>query len=226
MTRSLWFLIFGITLASCGSDSADSLSSDQQNNDDSQWLETDEEVVDTGSLSIDLPGEHGSGNGLCSMNIIRASNKSLASINLTLDVIGEGCDGMGNCSNPNMQSGQLMYSGGIDGEQAFATMVLNYEPPGDADEELLWMYNALYKSEPFSRFGMWVDGEPFNVLTSDAREAEDYAKGPHVWATRIEIEADMLRSSDTDDGMTPGLQTRGKISYEGHCEMHIKYMQL
>lgn len=125
-----------------------------------------------------------------------------------------------------MRSGQINYSGGIDGDKPFATMILNYEPPSDSEEILLWMYNAYYKSAPYSRFDMRVDGEAFNALTSDMRDADDYSKGPHVWNTKIDIEADMLQSSDAGDQTSPGLQTRGKFSYEGPCEVYGKYIQL
>jgi len=226
MTRTLRLLIFGFMLSGCGSDSGDSSSTGQSGSDDSQWAEATEEVVETGSLSINLPGEHGSGKAMCSMNITRAVEKRLANIVLTLDVIGSGCDGMGNCSNPNMQSGQLNYSGGIDGDQPFATMILNYEPPSDSEEELLWMYNVIYNTAPFSRFDMLVDGESFNVLTSDTREADNFSKGPHIWNTKFDIEADMLQSTDAGDQSSPGLQTRGVFSYEGPCEIYAKYMQL
>lgn len=226
MTRTVWLLIFSFVLYGCGSDSEDASSKVQPDSDDSQWAEDAEDVVETGSLSINLPGEHGSGQAMCSLNITRAVEKRLASIILTLDVIGNGCDGMGNCSNPNMRSGQLNYSGGIDGDKPFGTMILNYEPPSDSEEELLWMYNAIYNSAPFSRFDMLVDGEPFNVLTSDTREADNYSKGPHFWDTKFDIEADMLQSTDAGDQSTPGLQTRGEFSYEGPCEIYAKYIQL
>lgn len=227
MTRFFWLLILvsGFTLYGCGSDSDDTSSDAQPDSDDAQWLDDAEDEVETGAFSINLPGEHGSGNAFCSVNITRMVEKRLANIVLTLDVIGKGCDGMGNCTNPNMQSGQLNYSGGIDGDQPFATMLLGYEPPGDSEEELLWMYNVLYNAAPFSRFDMWVDGESFNVLTSDTRGAEDFSTGPHVWNTKIAIEADMLRSTDADDPSLPGLQTRGELSYEGPCEVFAKYMQ-
>lgn len=225
MTRTVWVLILSFAFYGCGSDSEDAPSTVQSDSDDSQWLEDAEEAVETGSLSINLPGEHGSGRAMCSMNITRIVDKRLANVILTLDVFGKGCDGMGNCDNPNMQGGDLNYSGGIDGDQPFATMVLNYEPPSDSEEELMWMYNVIYNSAPFSRFDMWVDGEPFNALTSDTRGAEDFSKGPHVWNTKIDIEADMLQSTDAGDQSSPGLQTRGEFSYEGPCEIYAKYMQ-
>ena len=226
MTRTIWLLILSFALYACGADSEDSSSIVQQDSDDSQWLEDAEEDVETGSLSINLPGEHGSGKAMCSMNITRIVDKRLANVILTLDVIGKGCDVFGNCDNPNMQRGDFNYSGGIDGDQPFTTMSLGYEPPSDSEEELLWMYNALYKSAPFSRFEMWVDGEPFNALTSDSRGAEDLSKGPHLWNMKIDIEADMLQSTDAGDQSSPGLQTRGEFSYEGPCEVYAKYMQL
>lgn len=226
MTRTVWLLTLSFALHGCGADSEDSSSTVQPDSDDWQAFEAAEEDVETGSLAVDLPGEHGSGNAMCSMNITRVVDKRLANVILTLDVIGKGCDVFGNCDNPNMQSGEFNYSGGIDGDQPFATMILNYEPPSDSEEELLWMYNVLYNSAPLSRFEMWVDGEPFNALISDSRGAEDLSKSPHLWNTKINIEADMLQSTDAGDQSLPGLQTRGKFSYEGLCEVTVKYMQL
>jgi len=225
MTRTVWLLIFSYALNGCGTESEDTSFTDQSDSDDQEWLEATDDVVETGSLSTNLPGEHGSGEAMCSINITRVVNKRLASINLTLDVVGEGCDAMGNCDNPNMRSGQLIYNGGIDGDQPFATMILNYEPPDDSEEELLWMYDVIYNTAPTSSFDMRVDGETFNVLTSDTRGAEDLSIGPHLWNTKIDIEADMLRSTDADNQSPPGLQTRGKFSYEGNCEIYAKVME-
>lgn len=225
MTRTVWLLTFVFALHGCGADSEDSSTTVRQDSDDSQGFEADEEGIETGTLAVNLPGEHGSGKAMCSINITRIVEQRLANVILTLDVIGTGCDGMGNCDNPNMRSGELTYSGGIDGDQPFATMIFNYEPPSDSEEELLWMYNVLYNSAPFSRFEMRVDGELFNALTSDTRGAEDFSKGPHLWNTKIDIEADMLQSTDAGDQSLPGLQTRGDISYEGPCEVYAKYMQ-
>lgn len=226
MARTFWLLIFSFALSGCGSDSDDTSFADESNSDDEQWMDAAEDAIETGSLSINLPGDHGSGAAMCSLNITRAVDKRLASIMLTLDVVGKGCDGMGNCDNPNMRSGQLNYNGGIDGDEPFGTMILNYEPPDDSGEEQLWMYNVIYNTSPTSSFEMWVDGEPFNVLTSDTRGAENYSTGPHLWNTKIDIEADMLRSTDADGPSTPGLQTRGEFSYEGICEIYAKYMKL
>lgn len=225
MTRIIWLAILSATLYGCGADNEDSSAAARADNDDSEWLEDEEETIETGSFSVNLPGEHGSGKATCSLNLTRVVDKRLANVILTLDPIATGCDGMGNCSNPDMQSGEFTYSGGIDGDKPFATMILNYEPPSDSDETLLWMYNAMYKSAPFSRFDMRVDGEAFNALTSDMRGADDWSEGPHSWNTKIEIEADMLQSSDAGDQSSPGLQTRGEFSYEGPCEIHGKYMQ-
>jgi len=225
MTRIIWFLSLSVALYGCGTDSEDSSSAADADNDDAFWVEDDLDDVETGSLTIKLPEERSSGEGLCSLNITRIPEERLASLILTLDVIGEGCDVAGYCDNPDMRNGQLTYSGGIDGDNEFATMVLNYEPPGDPEEEVMWMYNAIFKTEPFSRFEMSVDGEAFNVLTSDTRGAEDFSAGPHIWNTKIVIEADMLRSSEADSQTEPGLQTRGEISYEGLCEVSAKYMR-
>ncbi len=226
MTRTVWLLTLGFALHGCGADSDDSSLTVQPDSDYSQVFEVDDEAVETGSLAVDLPGEHGSSKAMCSINITRIVDERLANVILTLDVLGKGCDVFGSCDNPNMQSGEFSYSGGIDGDQPFATMILNYEPPSDSEEEILWMYNVLYNSAPFSRFEMWVDGEPFNALTSDSRGAEDFSKGPHLWNTKIEIEADMLQSTDAGDQSLPGLQTLGTFSYEGLCEVSAKYVQL
>jgi hypothetical protein len=226
MTRIIWLAILSLTLYGCGGDSEDSSSADWEDDDESEWAEDGDETVETGSFAVNLPGDHGSGEAMCSLNLTRAVDKRLASIILTLDVIARGCDGMGNCSNPGMRSGEFNYSGGIDGDQPFATMILNYEPPTDSEEILLWMYNVLYKSAPTSRFDMHVDGESFNVLTSDIRDADDFSKGPHIWNTTFEIEADMLQSSDAGDQSSPGLQTVGEFSYEGPCEIYAQYIQL
>lgn len=224
MTKMTWLAILSLTLYGCGADSDDS--SAATDNDDSDWLEDEEDTIETGSFSVNLPGEHGSGKATCSLNLTRVVDQDLASLILTLDPIAKGCDGMGNCSNPNMQSGEFTYSGGIDGDKPFATMILNYEPPTDSDEALLWMYNVIYNTAPFSRFDMSVDGEAFNALTSDLRGADDWTNGPHVWNTKFEIEADMLQSSDAEDQASPGLQARGEFIYEGPCEIHGKLMQL
>lgn len=223
MTRSVWLLIFSFALYGCSSDSEDSSSMAGQEDD---WPEDEyeEETVETGSLSISLPGEHGSGQATCDLNLMRVVDKRLANVILTLDVIGKGCDGMGNCSNPDMRGGQMNYSGGIDGDKPFATMVLNYDPPSDSEEGVFWMYNVFLNASPFSRFEMWVDGEPFNALTSDTRGADDLFKGPHFWNAKIDIEADMLQTTDDDD-QSPGPQMRGTFSYEGPCEIYVKYMQ-
>ena len=225
MKRIIWFASLSLAIYGCGADSEDSSSETWAGDDDSEWLEDEEETIETGSFSVNLPGEHGSGKATCSLNLTRIVDQRLANLILTLDPIATGCDGMGNCNNPNMRSGEFMYNGGIEGDKPFATMVLNYEPPTDSDETLLWMYNVIYNTTPFSRFDMSVDGEAFNALTSDMRGAVDWSDGPHVWNTKIEIEADMLQSSDSGDQSSPGLQTRGEFIYEGPCEVHGKYMQ-
>ena len=226
MSKTAWLTFLSLTLSGCGSESEDSSSMDSPRHDDSEWLEDEVEAPLAGSFLVDLPGEHGSGMAACSINLTRAVNKRLASISLTLDVFGSGCDAMGNCSNPNMRSGQLNFSGGIDGDKPFGTMLLGYEPPSDSEEAILWMYNVLYKTTPFSRVDMRVDGDSFDVLTSDLRGADVFSKGPHVWNTQIEIEADMLKSSADSTPSTPGLQTRGEFAYEGPCEIYGKTMQL
>lgn len=224
MTRIAWLLIFGFALCGCGADNEDTSSTVQEDSDDSDWDEEYEDVIETGSFSVNLPGDHGSGKAACSINLTRIVEDRVASIILTLDVVGKGCDGMGHCDNPDMQGGEFTFSGGIEGDKPFATMILNYEPPGDSDEEPMWMYNVIFNETPFSRFEMSVDDKPFNVLTSDTRGAEDLSTGPHLWDTKIDIEIDMLRVSDEDDQSTPGLQTRGEFSYEGPCEVYAKYM--
>ena len=226
MTRTAWFAILGLMLHGCGAESDDSSPMVEAGSDESEWLEDEDETVEIGSFSVSLPEEQGPDSASCSINLTRAVGKRLANVILTLDVIGKGCDGMGNCSNPNMQSGVLNFSGGIDGDKPFATMILNYEPPSDDDETPMWMYNVIYNSAPFGRFDMKVENEAFNVLTSDWRDADDFSKGPHVWNTKIELEADMLQADIAENQSSPGLQTRGEFSYEGPCEIYGKYIQL
>ena len=226
MTRNICLFMFSTLLFGCGSNGDDAPMQGQPDDDESEWLDEADNGVISGALSMNLPGDHGSGEAMCMLNITRAVGKRLASVSITLDVVGKGCDGMGNCSNPDMRSGRLTYNGGIDGDQAFGTMILNYEPPGDSEDVRLWMYDVILNSDPFSRFSMWVDGEPFDVVSSDTRGAENFADGPHLWNTKFVIEADMLESTDDGDQSSPGTRMRGEFSYEGICEVFAKYMQI
>ena len=224
MQRSIYLLMLSFFLFGCGGNDEDSslmLDADAAIEDTS---EAQEDTIPMGSFETDLPANGGSGRATCNINLTRIVEKRLANIILTLDVIGEGCDGMGRCENENMQDGELNFSGGIDGDKAFATMIANYEPPSESEDEELWMYNVIHKKSPFSSFEMLVDGEPFNVLTSDTKGAENFAKGPHVWDVQVDIEADMLQSNLAADQSVTGTQTLGKYSYNGPCEVFAKYM--
>ncbi len=230
MNRTAFLMISVLVLYGCGGDAGDRPDDAMADSDDADWVDDmqDEDIddVETGAFSVDLPGEAGPTDALCSLIITRFPENALASVMLTLDVIGEGCDVTSRCDDPNKQNGDINYSGGIDGENPFSTAVVGYEPPGDPEVQSMWMFNAVYKEQPFSRFDLRVDGEPFDIRESDVRGADDFAKGPHVWNTEIVIEADMLKSTADDGPNETPVQARGTFTYKGGCEVVAKSMSL
>lgn len=229
MGRTLWLVILGIALLGCGTEKDDAPLTVDNDGDDTDWADyADDDIddVETGAFSTNLPGEAGVSEALCDLIITRVVDQSMATIMLNLDVIGEGCDVTGRCDDPEKRNGDINYNGGIEADKPFATMVLGYEPPSDPKVQSMWMYNAVFKAEPYSRFEMQVDGEQFDILTSDIRGADNFATGPHVWRTRIDIEADMLKSGDDTDSASPKAQVLGKFSYEGNCEVSVKKLSL
>lgn len=217
----VWMFALCLAVFGCGSDNEEAADDNWPNE---EALANDEEAPEGtfGTMMIALPDDPGNGGGSCSLNITRITADRLANVIASFEVFAAGCDGMENCENPNMQRGDIMYSGGIDGDNPFATMSFNYRAPSATEDQKMWMYNAIFKTAPFSSFDMQVGGSPYNILTSDTRGAEDMLGGPHIWQTRIEIEADMLEASDESSGQ--GLQARGTFVYEGRCEVYIKVM--
>lgn len=217
----VWMFALCLVAIGCGSDNEE-VADDNWPNEEA--LANDEEAPEGnfGTMQIALPNDPGNGGGSCSLNITRITADRLANVIANLQVFAQGCDGMGNCENPNMQRGDMMYSGGIDGDNPFTTISFNYRVPSASEEHKMWMYDAIFNAEPFSRFEMQVDGSPYNILTSDTRGADNLLEGPHVWNTRLEIEADMVAASDEQSDK--GEQARGTFVYEGLCEVYFKIM--
>lgn len=223
MKNLIWLCAFGLFLFGCKSEGGEA-SDTYFDEEDEFALEEEAELAEAyiGELTIDLPEDGGTYDAYCTINLIRVPEDQLASIILTFDIIGQGCDGIGNCEDDNMMDGRLSLSGGHEGANPFAMMSLGYEPPSNTEEENIWIYNVIFNSEPFNSFELWVDDQPFDLTTPEPGEAQ--SPYPEVWNSRIELEADMIKSSESSDQSNPGLQARGKFVYEGPCEGTTKIM--
>ena len=220
MIKYTWLLALSLLVMGCASEGGEPSLSDEWPVDTELAEVEDNPEGNFGTLEITLPDDPGNGGASCSISIIRMPANRTANVMIAMAVFGKGCDGMGNCENPDMQRGDIMYSGGVEGNKPVQTMSMKYQSPSPTSNEKTWIYNAVFKANPFNSFELQVDESPFDILTSDSKGADNILGAPHVWDARFKIEADMLEASNPDQGV----EARGTFTYEGLCEVSIKNM--